>query len=105
MNFKKQTEPKEPKEKNKILSSNRSLSIILLVISAVLLAVSLKVIIDFVMVNNERSNLLSIKNQILAENEQFKNTNDHLGDDSYYDIYVREEYQFEGNNVIKFPKK
>ena len=89
---------------NKMLSSNRSLSIILLAISSVLIIVSLKVIIDFIVVNTQSSNLIKLKNQYLEEREEFSKINSHLGDEHYYDIYVREEYQFQGDNVIRVPR-
>lgn len=91
-------------EKNRIMSSNRSLSIILLVISIVLLAISCKIIIDFALVNTEKAKLMELRNQIMEENKLFEDVNSHLQDDNYYDVFVREEYQFQGQNVIKLPK-
>lgn len=99
-----EVEQTEQKKVNKALSSNRAMSIILLCISCVLIIVSVKIIVDFVMVNNERNDLVAMKEQLLKEREEYKSINSHLGDEYYYDIYVREEYQFQGDDVIRVTK-
>jgi len=44
-----------------------------------------------------------IRAEITKENVYLENESDLLHDTDYYSIYIREEFQLNGNNVIELP--
>lgn len=85
--------------------ANRSLSITFFIASIILIICSVVIIISCVTTNIERQRLLSVEKSLKEEYEEYKIQNEHLRDEHYYEIYVREEYQYDGKNVIRLPRK
>ena len=85
--------------------ANRSLSITFFIASIILILCSLVIIGSCVQANIERKHLVNTKQMLEAQKDDFQITNDHLKDPNYYEIYVREEYQFDGKNIIRLPRK
>lgn len=84
-------------------NKNRSASIVLLGIGIIGLMYFVRVGYDFVYQQNLNNRLISLRETIKTENIELENISDLLNDSEYYSIYVREEFQFNGNNVIKIP--
>jgi hypothetical protein len=84
-------------------NNNRSASIVLLGIAAIGLMYFVRVGYDFVYQQNLNNRLVNLREIIKNENTELENISDLLNDSDYYSIYVREEFQFNGNNVIKIP--
>ena len=85
--------------------ANRSLSVTFFIASIILIICSLTIIVSCITTNVERQRLLKIEQILKEQNEEFQIINEHLRDDHYYEIYVREEYQFNGKNIIRLPRK
>jgi len=85
-------------------NNNRSASIVLLGIGIIGLMYFIRVGYDFIYQQNVNNRLISLREVIKKENSELENISDLLNDSEYYSIYVREEFQFNGSNVIKIPK-
>lgn len=81
---------------------NRSISYLVLLGSMFLLCYSVFQITNYVKVRNENNQLNQLIEQIKEENEELKLLNSKLRDSDYVSFYVRENYQYSGNdNIIK----
>lgn len=81
---------------------NRSISYLVLLGSMFLLCYSVFQITNYVKVRNENNQLNQLIEQIKQENEDLKLLNSKLRDSDYVSFYVRENYQYSGNdNIIK----
>lgn len=85
-------------------NKNRSASIVMLGIGVIALMYFVRVGYDFYYQNNLNNRLVEIRATIQKENQELENISELLNDSNYYSIYVREEFQFNGNNVIRIPK-
>jgi len=84
-------------------NNNRSASIVFLGLATIALMYFVRVSFDFVnqtIINRRLNELRSI---IRTENQELENLSELLNDGEYYSIYVREEFQFNGDNVIRIP--
>lgn len=84
-------------------NNNRSASIVLLGIGIIALMYFIRVGYDYVYQVNLNNRLTTIRATIKQENEELENISDLLNDSDYYSIYIREEFQFNGNNVVRIP--
>ena len=85
--------------------ANRSLSVTFFIASIILIVCSIVIISACITTNVERHRLLNIEETLRKENEEFTILNEHLQDGHYYEVIVREEYQYDGKNVIRLPRK
>ncbi len=85
-------------------NANRSASIVMLGLSIIAIMLVVKIVIEYSSASATNKRLAVIKNQVLAENEYLEKESELLHDNDYYSIYIKEEFQLNGNNVITLPK-
>ncbi len=83
---------------------NRSTSIVMIGLAAIGLMFALKIVLTYASETTVNKRLEQIKQEIIEENEYLEHESDLLHDGDYYSIYIREEFQLNGNNVIRLPK-
>lgn len=85
-------------------SSNRSASIVMLGLAVIALMFVVKMILNYShqFITNQR--LEAIRADIAEENENLEAESELLRDTDYYAVYIREEFQLHGDNVIKIPR-
>lgn len=84
-------------------NNNRSASIVLLGIGLVALMYFIRIGYDYLYQVNLNNRLTVIRATIKEENQELENISDLLNDSDYYSIYIREEFQFNGDNVVRIP--
>ena len=84
-------------------NNNRSASIVLLGIGLVALMYFIRIGYDYLYQVNLNNRLTVIRETIKEENQELENISDLLNDSDYYSIYIREEFQFNGDNVVRIP--
>ena len=84
-------------------SLNRSTSIVMLGLAIIALMLVAKMIISYSHQSMINKRLELIRAEITKENVYLENESDLLHDTDYYSIYIREEFQLNGNNVIELP--
>lgn len=84
-------------------NANRSASIVMLGLAAIAVMLAIKICIDYTSASTTNKRLANIKQEVLSENEYLERESELLHDNDYYSIYIREEFQLDGNNVIHLP--
>ncbi len=92
----------ERKKKEKIGKKilNRTFSYLILFGSIMLLSFSVFQITNYIQLNKENTQLNQLIVEIERENENLKLQNAKLRDSDYVSFYVKDNYQYEGNNKI-----
>ncbi|MDD4584805.1 MAG: hypothetical protein VB122_03155 [Erysipelotrichales bacterium] len=82
---------------------NRATSIVLFGLAVIALMFVLKIGIDYYKQYKINERLNELRSDIIKENEYLENASELLQDSDYYSIYIREEFQFDGENIIRIP--
>ena len=83
---------------------NRSTSIVMFGLAIIALMIVLKIVINYSQQEMTNRRLAAIRTEIKEENTYLENESELLHDSDYYTIYIREEFQFNGENVIEIKK-
>lgn len=85
-------------------SQNRAGSIVMIGLSLIAIMMMIKIVADTVILYSKQIRLEKIKTQLEQEIEDLENRNAYLSDSSYYTIYIEDDFQLSGGNIIMVPK-
>ena len=85
-------------------SQNRAGSIVMIGLSLIAIMMMIKIVADTATLYIKQLKLEKIKTQLEKEIEDLENRNAYLSDSSYYTIYIEDDFQLSGGNIIMVPK-
>ena len=74
-------------------------------LSLIALMIIAKLCFQILSLSIKQSQLESIKQDLLEEIENLENRNEYLSDSDYYNIYIKDDFQIGGNNILIIPSK
>lgn len=74
-------------------------------LSLIALMIILKLSLQIVSLSIKQAQLENIKQNLIEEIENLEERNEYLSDLDYYNIYIQDDYQIGGNNILIIPKK
>jgi hypothetical protein len=86
-------------------SQNRAGSIVMIGLSLIAIMMMIKIVADTASLYIKQLKLEKIKTQLEKEIEDLENRNAYLSDSSYYTIYIEDDFQLSGGNIIMVPKE
>ena len=73
-------------------------------LSLIAIMMMIKIVADTASLYIKQLKLEKIKTQLEKEIEDLENRNAYLSDSSYYTIYIEDDFQLSGGNIIMVPK-
>ena len=86
-------------------SQNRAGSIVMIGLSLIAIMVMIKIVADTASLYIKQQKLETIKSKLEKEIEDLENRNAYLSDSTYYTIYIEDDFQLSGGNIIMVPKE
>ncbi|MBQ9731259.1 MAG: hypothetical protein IJV94_04295 [Bacilli bacterium] len=86
-------------------SQNRAGSIVMIGLSLIAIMVMIKIVAETASLYIKQQKLETIKTKLEKEIEDLENRNAYLSDSTYYTIYIEDDFQLSGGNIIMVPKE
>ena len=86
-------------------SQNRAGSIVMIGLSLIAIMVMIKIVADTASLYIKQQKLETIKSKLEKEIEDLEDRNAYLSDSTYYTIYIEDDFQLSGGNIIMVPKE
>ena len=86
-------------------SQNRAGSIVMIGLSLIAIMVMIKIVADTASLYIKQQKLETIKSKLEKEIEDLEDRNAYLSDSTYYTIYIEDDFQLSGGNIIMIPKE
>jgi len=84
-------------------SQNRAGSIVMIGLSLIAIMIMVKIAIETASLYIKQQKLETIKDKLQKEIDDLENRNAYLSDSTYYTIYVEDDFQLSGGNIIMIP--
>jgi hypothetical protein len=86
-------------------SQNRAGSIVMIGLSLIAIMMMIKIVAETATLYVKQQKLEKIKVQLEKEIKDLEDRNAYLSDSSYYTIYIEDDFQLSGGNIIMVPKE
>jgi predicted membrane protein len=86
-------------------SQNRAGSIVMIGLSLIAIMVMIKVVFETASLYIKQQKLEVMKEKLQKEIDDLENRNAYLSDSSYYTIYIEDDFQLSGGNIIVIPRE